>query len=107
MRKIILLLFIACSAFLPSYAGLFDDIDREVEIEQITRVHKENMDLLNLLEKQVLYSMYESQIQQNSPQRIEYGYNAQGNYVPMYIGGQKIHYGYNSYGEFVPLSIGN
>lgn len=37
---------------------------------------------------------------------IDYGYNAQGNYVPKSIGGNQIQYGYNAHGDYVPKSIG-
>lgn len=36
--------------------------------------------------------------------KIHYGYNAVGDYVPMSVGGKQIHYGYNAYGEYVPMS---
>ena len=39
-------------------------------------------------------------------QRIEYGYNGQGNYVPTSVGGEKIGYGYNGQGNYVPISFG-
>ncbi|MBO6290345.1 MAG: hypothetical protein J6N45_08500, partial [Alphaproteobacteria bacterium] len=38
---------------------------------------------------------------------IEYGYNAQGLYVPIKIDGQKVDYGYNSQGDYVPTKIGD
>ena len=37
---------------------------------------------------------------------VQYGYNAQGNYVPTSIGGNRIQYGYNAQGNYVPTSIG-
>ena len=39
-------------------------------------------------------------------QDIEYGYNMQGQYVPVAIGGEKIEYGYNMQGQYVPVAIG-
>ena len=38
---------------------------------------------------------------------INYGYNAQGDYVPTSIKGERIQYGYNARGDYVPTSIGN
>ena len=38
---------------------------------------------------------------------IHYGYNAQGEYVPMQIDGQRVHYGYNAHGDYVPMQIGD
>lgn len=38
---------------------------------------------------------------------IDYGFNANGDYVPTSIGGQSIDYGYNAVGDYVPLSIGD
>ncbi len=38
---------------------------------------------------------------------IQYGYNAQGDYVPMSVGNNTINYGYNAQGDYVPMSIGN
>ena len=32
---------------------------------------------------------------------IDYGYNAQGNYVPKSIGGNQIQYGYNAHGDYL------
>ena len=40
-------------------------------------------------------------------QDIEYGYNMQGQYVPIAIGGEKIEYGYNMQGQYVPVAIGD
>ena len=37
---------------------------------------------------------------------IIYGYNAQGDYVPIEIDGQKVEYGYNAQGDYVPTAIG-
>ena len=39
-------------------------------------------------------------------QRVQYGYNAHGDYVPTSIGGQRVQYGYNANGDYVPTSIG-
>ena len=36
---------------------------------------------------------------------IQYGYNAQGDYVPTSIGGSRINYGYNAQGDYVPVDI--
>ena len=30
---------------------------------------------------------------------IRYGYNAQGQYVPVQVGNERVKYGYNAYGE--------
>ena len=38
---------------------------------------------------------------------IRYGYNNQGEYVPIEIDGQRVEYGYNNQGEYVPIAIGN
>ena len=38
-------------------------------------------------------------------QQVQYGYNAKGDYVPTYIGGQQVQYGYNAKGNFVPINI--
>ena len=38
--------------------------------------------------------------------RVEYGYNAKGNYCPSAIGTNGIEYGYNVKGHYVPKSIG-
>ena len=40
-------------------------------------------------------------------ERIEYGYNVKGEYVPVKIGNKKVEYGYNAKGEFVPVKLGN
>ena len=37
---------------------------------------------------------------------IQYGYNANGDYVPTSINGQRVQYGYNANGNYVPTSIG-
>ena len=37
---------------------------------------------------------------------IEYGFNAQGKYVPMSINGEDVKYGFNAIGKYVPISIG-
>ena len=39
--------------------------------------------------------------------RIEYGYNARGDYVPTKIDGEHVEYGYNARGDYVPTKIGN
>ena len=39
-------------------------------------------------------------------ENIEYGYNAQGQYVAKAVGSKKINYGYNAKGQYVPVSIG-
>ena len=38
--------------------------------------------------------------------KIDYGYNPQGDYVPTSVGQNKIDYGYNAQGEYVPTSVG-
>ncbi|MCM1003579.1 MAG: hypothetical protein NC408_04485 [Candidatus Gastranaerophilales bacterium] len=38
---------------------------------------------------------------------INYGYNSQGQYVPISVGNQRINYGYNAQGNYVPTSVGN
>ena len=38
---------------------------------------------------------------------IQYGYNAQGDYVPTSVGGNRIQYGYNAQGDYVPTGYGN
>ena len=38
---------------------------------------------------------------------VRYGYNAQGEYVPMQVEGKDIRYGYNAKGEYVPMKVGN
>ena len=40
-------------------------------------------------------------------QDVEYGYNMQGQYVPVAIGGERIEYGYNMQGQYVPVAIGD
>lgn len=125
MKKLFAILLLSC--MMPAYAevvkvptppkaatssGLYDDILGSRykgcnSIECIDRVHAENMATLNQLERSNMYLMHEAQMQQAAPQQIQYGYNAQGNFVPVSVGGQRIHYGYNPYGEFVPKYIGN
>ena len=39
--------------------------------------------------------------------RVQYGYNAQGDYVPTSVGGNRIQYGYNAQGDYVPTGYGN
>lgn len=125
-RFFILILFLLAPVVYAS--GLYDDIDNEVDPQRqrvremyahcqdkecIDRVYRQNMEMLD---RQYEYLMYIRQLQQqnnqqyySSPQRIQiqYGYNAQGDYVPMSVGGQRIHYGYNPYGDFVPMYIGD
>jgi len=38
--------------------------------------------------------------------RVDYGYNAHGDYVPTAVGKDKIGYGYNAHGDYTPDSIG-
>ena len=38
---------------------------------------------------------------------IEYGYNANGDYVPTKINGKRVDYGYNANGDYVPTKVGN
>jgi len=35
---------------------------------------------------------------------VHYGYNAQGDYVPLSVNGQHIQYSYNAAGDFVPMN---
>ena len=39
-------------------------------------------------------------------QRVQYGFNSQGNYVPQSVGDQRIQYGFNAQGKYVPVSVG-
>lgn len=39
-------------------------------------------------------------------QNVEYGYNMQGQYVPIAIGEEEIEYGYNMQGQYVPVAVG-
>ena len=39
-------------------------------------------------------------------EKIGYGYNNQGHYVPTSVGDEKIGYGYNNQGVYAPVAIG-
>lgn len=39
-------------------------------------------------------------------ENIQYGYNANGEYVPVSVGNKKVEYSYNARGEYKPSSIG-
>lgn len=90
---------------IPVYAGLYDDIDRLVEMEQRRRYYSPPPPPVDI---DYGYNAVGDYVPTSfGNQRIQYGYNAMGDYVPMSVGGQQIHYGYNAYGDFVPMSIGD
>ena len=40
-------------------------------------------------------------------EKIQYGYDYRGNYVPQKVGDEKIQYGYDHRGNYVPQKVGN
>lgn len=106
IKKLLVVLFFLLSIIQPTVAGtgLFDDIDRQVEMQQ-GYYPPPPPPLVGIDYGYNAYGNYVPTSVGN--QRIQYGYNAVGDYVPMSVGEQRIHYGYNAYGDFVPMSIGD
>lgn len=101
MKKIFLFLLLFMILNPPAIAGLFDEIDREFEAKygrssSPSSVRYQRIEYgYNAVGDYVPTSV--------GNQRIEYGYNAVGDYVPTSVGGRRIEYGYNAYGDYVPM----
>lgn len=102
MQKFLLISTLCVFSIMPVFAGtgLFDDIDRQVELENSPPPPPPPF----------VFDYGYNAVGDYAPttvggQQIQYGYNAVGDYVPMSVGGRQINYGYNAEGDYVPMSF--
>jgi len=106
------LLFLLFFSSLPSFAELSEAYKQywERQYDQCTTKQcvqevYNRAALENIQQQRMIDCEIPQIIERPTEQKIEYGYDAYGDFVPKAIGGQKIKYGYNSFGEYVPVSI--